>query len=293
MFPELSVGENLMISRWLGEEVAKKRGGPRADPEEQAFAVFPEVKNLLARQGLHLSGGQRKMVAVARAMMLSPTLLLLDEAFEGLAPVVVNRFTEAVMKIKALGVSILMAESHLAAATRIGDRLYAIDRGEIIFQGAPKDALADEKVVKALRGLKRDARRTGVGVGDERCAVRSLSRWRSCSLAPVARSGHEQPVYPSYYPHEIEIATMAPRAGGRAPARRQAARLRRRRAGLRRRARRRASAPWSCSAHSCRPAQPGLAARQGRAIGLRRRRRPSCATWRPEAAAGSSSIPIR
>ena len=72
------------------------------------------------------------MVAIARAMMLSPSLLLLDEAFEGLAPVVVNRFTEAVMKIKAMGVSILMAESHLAAASRIGDRLYVIDRGEII-----------------------------------------------------------------------------------------------------------------------------------------------------------------
>ena len=152
VFPELSVGENLMIGRWLGEEVVRKRGGAHVDPEEQAFAVFPEVKNLLARKGLHLSGGQRKMVAVARAMMLSPSLLLLDEAFEGLAPVVVNRFTEAVMKIKALGVSILMAESHLAAATRIGDRLYAIDRGEIIFQGAPKDALVDERVMKALRG---------------------------------------------------------------------------------------------------------------------------------------------
>jgi branched-chain amino acid transport system ATP-binding protein len=153
VFPELSVSENLMISRWLGDDVAKRRnGGQREDPEKQAFDVFPEVKNLLQRQGLHLSGGQRKMVAVARAMMLSPTLLLLDEAFEGLAPVVVNRFTEAVMKIKALGVSILMAESHLAAATRIGDRLYAIDRGEIIFHGTPKDALADEKVVKALRG---------------------------------------------------------------------------------------------------------------------------------------------
>jgi branched-chain amino acid transport system ATP-binding protein len=152
VFPELSVGENLMISRWLGDEVARKRGGERANPEEQTFAVFPEVKALLSRQGLYLSGGQRKMVAVARAMMLSPRLLLLDEAFEGLAPVVVNRFTEAVMKIKALGVSILMAESHLGAATRIGDRLYAIDRGEIIFHGPPKDALADEKVVRALRG---------------------------------------------------------------------------------------------------------------------------------------------
>jgi branched-chain amino acid transport system ATP-binding protein len=152
VFPELTVGENLTIGRWLGDEVAKAKGGTRSDPEQQAFDVFPEVRSLLARQGLHLSGGQRKMVAVARAMMLSPTLLLLDEAFEGLAPVVVNRFTEAVLKIKALGVSILMAESHLAAATRIGDRLYAIDRGEIIFHGAPKDALADERVVRALRG---------------------------------------------------------------------------------------------------------------------------------------------
>jgi ABC-type branched-subunit amino acid transport system ATPase component len=153
VFPELSVNENLMISRWLGDAVARRRnGGPRPDPEAQAFAVFPEVQGLLQRQGLHLSGGQRKMVAVARAMMLSPTLLLLDEAFEGLAPVVVNRFTEAVMRIKAMGVSILMAESHLGAASRIGDRLYAIDRGEIIFHGPPREALADERVVKALRG---------------------------------------------------------------------------------------------------------------------------------------------
>jgi branched-chain amino acid transport system ATP-binding protein len=153
VFPDLSVSENLMISRWLGDEVAKRRNrGQRVDPEAQAFSLFPEVQNLLQRQGLHLSGGQRKMVAIARAMMLSPSLLLLDEAFEGLAPVVVNRFAEAVTQIKAMGVSILMAESHLGAATRIGDRLYAIDRGEIIFHGSPREALADEKVMKALRG---------------------------------------------------------------------------------------------------------------------------------------------
>jgi ABC-type branched-subunit amino acid transport system ATPase component len=153
VFPELTVSENLMISRWLGDEVARKRdGAARPNPEAQAFAIFPEVQTLLQREGLHLSGGQRKMVAIARAMMLSPKLLLLDEAFEGLAPVVVNRFIEAVMKIKAMGISILMAESHLAAATRIGDRLYAIDRGEIIFHGSPKEALANEKVMKALRG---------------------------------------------------------------------------------------------------------------------------------------------
>ena len=153
VFPELTVSENLIISRWLGDEVARKRDGEaRQNPEAQAFGIFPEVQALLQREGLHLSGGQRKMVAITRAIMLSPKLLLLDEAFEGLAPVVVNRFIEAVIKIKAMGISILMAESHLAAATRIGDRLYAIDRGEIIFHGSPKEALANEKVVKALRG---------------------------------------------------------------------------------------------------------------------------------------------
>ena len=153
VFPELSVDDNLMISRWLGDEVSLRRDGVvRPDPQTQAFGVFPEVRDLLQRQGMHLSGGQRKMVAIARAMMLSPSLLLLDEAFEGLAPVVVNRFTEAVMKIKAMGVSILMAESHLAAASRIGDRLYVIDRGEIIFHGLPTEARTDERVMKALRG---------------------------------------------------------------------------------------------------------------------------------------------
>jgi len=104
------------------------------------------------------AGGTRLYVQNRRRRLsgyflkLSPSLLLLDEAFEGLAPVVVNRFMEAVIKIKAMGVSILMAESHLAAASRIGDRLYVIDRGEIIFHGLPKDARGDEKVVKALRG---------------------------------------------------------------------------------------------------------------------------------------------
>ena len=153
IFPELSVDDNLMISRWLGEEVSRRRDRVvRPDPQTQAFGIFPEVQDLLQRQGMHLSGGQRKMVAIARAMMLSPSLLLLDEAFEGLAPVVVNRFTEAVLKIKAMGISILMAESHLAAASRIGDRLYVIDRGEIIFHGLPKEARTDERVMRALRG---------------------------------------------------------------------------------------------------------------------------------------------
>jgi len=73
-------------------------------------------------------------------------------AFEGLAPVVVKRFREAVLKIEDLGISLLIAESNLVNAARIADRLYAIDRGEIIFEGKPQQAIEDENVMKALRG---------------------------------------------------------------------------------------------------------------------------------------------
>ena len=78
------------------------------------------------------------MVSIARAMALAPSLMILDEAFEGLAPVVVKRFREAVMMIKGMGISLLLAESNLTSAAAIADRIYVIDRGEIIFHGTPQ-----------------------------------------------------------------------------------------------------------------------------------------------------------
>ncbi len=153
IFPELSVAENLMISKWLSEAAGREPGTDAVEStEDRIYSIFPEVRELVDRQGINLSGGQRKMVAIARAMALSPSLLLLDEAFEGLAPVVVGRFREAIIKIKALGISILIAESHLPAAASVADRLYAIDRGEIIFHGTPDEALENEEVMKTLRG---------------------------------------------------------------------------------------------------------------------------------------------
>ena len=153
IFPELTVAENLMISRWLAAKTGRRgTNGGDGGSEEGALQVFPEIRPLLARQGLNLSGGQKKMVAIARAMALAPYLLILDEAFEGLAPVVVKRFREAVLTIKAMGISLLIAESNLMSAAAIADRLYVIDRGEIVFHGTPEQALADEQVMRALRG---------------------------------------------------------------------------------------------------------------------------------------------
>ena len=146
VFPELTVAENLMISRWLSETAMGD------ETEARVFTVFPEVKLLRPRQGMNLSGGQKKMVAIARALALAPYLLILDEAFEGLAPAVVKRFREAVTMIKSMGIAILIAESNLASAAAIADRLYVVERGEIIFHGAPAEAIADETVMRTLRG---------------------------------------------------------------------------------------------------------------------------------------------
>ena len=149
IFPDLSVEENFEITEWLTAKTGRDTG--KAD-RERIFAVFPEVQTFLKRRGLHLSGGQKKMVAITRAMTLSPSILLLDEPFEGLAPVVVTRFIEAVRAIKAMGVSVLIAESNLVNATRVCDRLYAIDRGEIIFHGPPNEVFQNEEVIKTVRG---------------------------------------------------------------------------------------------------------------------------------------------
>src|ERR1700682_5103010 len=141
IFPELTVAENLMISRWLSQKTERGAAGD-GNTEARAFTVFPEVRQLVDRQGQNLSGGQKKMVAISRAMALAPYLLILDEAFEGLAPAVVKRFREAVMMIKAMGISLLIAESNLMSAATMAARLYVVDRGEVVFHGKPQQALA-------------------------------------------------------------------------------------------------------------------------------------------------------
>lgn len=154
IFPDLTVTENFLISQSLARSAG--RGGAMVAAgngiDERVLGLFPEIAHFAARRGLYLSGGQKKMVAIGRAMTLSPSILLLDEPFEGLAPVVVTRFIDAVKRIKGMGVSLLIAESNLMTASRVADRLYAIDRGEIIFEGEPKRAFENPDVMKTIRG---------------------------------------------------------------------------------------------------------------------------------------------
>jgi branched-chain amino acid transport system ATP-binding protein len=151
IFPDLTVTENFLISQSLARAAGKAvPSGNGIDP--RVLSLFPEIGQFTGRRGLYLSGGQKKMVAIGRAMTLSPSILLLDEPFEGLAPVVVSRFIDAVKQIKAMGISLLIAESNLMTASRVADRLYAIDRGEIIFEGEPKRAFENPDVMRTIRG---------------------------------------------------------------------------------------------------------------------------------------------
>lgn len=147
VFPDLTVEENIKLGIWLSRRIKDEK-----EIEEIIFSIFPEIKKLWKRRGLYCSGGEKKMVSIARALALKPKLLLLDEAFEGLAPIVVDRFIKAVNQIKEMGIAILVAESNVNNAARVGERLYAIDRGEIIYEGEPQKIFQDQTLLNIIRG---------------------------------------------------------------------------------------------------------------------------------------------
>lgn len=146
VFPDLTVEENVKLGLWITENMKREE----VFTLEKGAQIFPRLDGLWKRRGVNLSGGEKKMVSITRALALSPSLILLDESFEGLAPVVVKHFIEAMQSIRDLGISILLAESNLRNASLVAENAYVVERGEIIFKGPPAEIQEDEKLLRIV-----------------------------------------------------------------------------------------------------------------------------------------------
>jgi branched-chain amino acid transport system ATP-binding protein len=141
IFPDLTVRENL--------EIAIKRGAAGAPAEwtvERIYELFPVLHLLNARLGGYLSGGEQQMLTIGRTLMGNPSLLLLDEPVEGVAPVVVQELTRQIKALKTMGLTILFAEQNMHFATEMSDRAYVIEKGRIRFHGTMQELAANEEV---------------------------------------------------------------------------------------------------------------------------------------------------
>jgi branched-chain amino acid transport system ATP-binding protein len=135
VFGDLTVGENIELATWT------RRGGrPAAERVGRAYEIFPRLRGAMSRGGTQLSGGERKMLSIARALALDPMLLLLDEPFEGLSPAIIPQLSDSIAAIARLGPAIVLAESNIHHVPAYATRLYVIERGEIVFAGLPQDA---------------------------------------------------------------------------------------------------------------------------------------------------------
>jgi branched-chain amino acid transport system ATP-binding protein len=148
VFGDLTVAENIEIATWT-----RPTARSAAERIARAYAVFPRLRGYAQRGGTQLSGGERKMLSLARALALDPELLLLDEPFEGLAPAIVPAVAGSIAEITRLGHSILIAESNIHHVPEHATRLYVIERGEIIFTGQPQDARRDAGVLRIIGGM--------------------------------------------------------------------------------------------------------------------------------------------
>lgn len=145
-FGELTVAENIELPTWTRR--TKKTAKERID---LAYHVFPQLSRYLERSGTHLSGGERKMLSIARTLALDADLLLLDEPFEGLSPAIIPKIRDSILEIVRLGLTVLIAESELQHVPDYADRLYVIERGEIAF-GGTLDAARRDATVRRIIG---------------------------------------------------------------------------------------------------------------------------------------------
>ena len=142
IFADLTVHENL--------EVAETRRRPNRDAWtlERLYSAFPMLQGLRTRRGEHLSGGEQRLLSVARALLTRPRLLIFDEPAEGLSPLVVRAVRDWILRLKQSGTSILLSEQNVRFAIEVSDRAYVIDKGVIRHQGTVEELRANEEIRK-------------------------------------------------------------------------------------------------------------------------------------------------
>jgi branched-chain amino acid transport system ATP-binding protein len=144
IFGDLTVGENLAVA-----------ARPASDgwDESKVIALFPILARRRAVRGDQLSGGEQQMLAIARALMRNPTVLLLDEPSEGLAPKLVEQVGEILTTLRATGLALLLVEQNLGLATQVGQRVLVMNKGTIVFSGTPAELAADRDVETRYLGV--------------------------------------------------------------------------------------------------------------------------------------------
>ena len=148
LFPRLSVEDNLRLGAYA------RRGEPdRFKPLDLVFSLFPRLGERLAQRAETLSGGEQQMLAIGRALMTQPRLLMLDEPSQGIAPRLVDDILAAVGRIRGLGTTVLLVEQRLAEALALADRAYVLQTGRIVLEGPAREVASDAGVRKAYLGI--------------------------------------------------------------------------------------------------------------------------------------------
>jgi branched-chain amino acid transport system ATP-binding protein len=162
IFPDLTVKENILLGARTAPpahlpsfEGLLQGEGRRGEvwTWARALELFPTLKNKTTRRGNQLSGGEQQMVAFARALLTNPDLLLLDEPSEGLAPLIVHEIGRVIGELKQSGLSILLVEQNLNLALTLADRVYVLNKGQIVFAGTPQALRANADIERQYLGV--------------------------------------------------------------------------------------------------------------------------------------------
>ena len=150
LFGEMSVEDNLLLG---GFSLWRKGQRDQNARMQEVFAIFPRLKERRAQMASTLSGGERQMLAIGRALMAKPRLLMLDEPSLGLAPLIVKEVLQVVASLRNHGVSVLLVEQNARAALKVADRAYVLEMGSVALSGKARDLLGDKRIIETYLGI--------------------------------------------------------------------------------------------------------------------------------------------